>query len=142
MGNAAQYGTLVLRLFLGIAFIIASLDKILSYSMAKGMFEGLFGSSLGGFMIILAIIIELVCGIALVLGYYTKAAAGLLAVLILVAFVVTFKLGQTPNFIGTLREIAVMNTGGGNTAVNYAFFGALLSLVFTGSKVAALKPDF
>jgi len=139
--STAQYGTLVLRIFFGIAFLVAGLDKILSFSMAKGMFEGLFGG-MGGFMIILAIFIEVLGGLALLLGFYTRWAAGVLAVFILVAFVVTFKLGQAPHVIGMLREITVMNTGGGNTAVNFAYFGALLSLVFSGSRVAAVKPDF
>ena len=141
MRDYAEYSTLVLRIFFGIAFIIAGLDKVLSFSMAKGMFEGMFGAGLGGFMIILAIIIELLCGLALLLGLYTRIAAGILALMIVVAFAVTFKLGQAPHFIGILREIAVMNTGGSNTAVNFAYFAALLSLVFSGSKVAALKPD-
>ena len=57
-----------------------------------------------------------------------------LAVFSLVAFVKTFKLGSAPNFIGTLREIMVMNTGGGNTAVNFAYFAGLLSLAFSGCK--------
>ncbi|MEK6862193.1 MAG: DoxX family membrane protein [Nanoarchaeota archaeon] len=141
MRDYAEYSTLVLRIFFGIAFIIAGLDKVLSFSMAKGMFEGMFGAGLGGFMIILAIIIELLCGLALLLGLYTRIAAGILALMIVVAFIVTFKLGQAPHFVGILREISVMNTGGGNTAVNFAYFAALLSLVFSGSKVAALKPD-
>lgn len=136
-----HYGTFVLRLFFGIAFIIAGLDKILGFSMAKGMFDQLFGG-MGMFMVVLAIIIEIVGGLALLLGYHTRIAAGVLAALILVAFVVTFKVGQAPHFIGMLREIAVMNTGGSNTAVNFAYFGALLSLVFSGSRALAMRPDF
>ncbi|PIN80484.1 hypothetical protein COV11_03945 [Candidatus Woesearchaeota archaeon CG10_big_fil_rev_8_21_14_0_10_30_7] len=108
--------------------------------MAKGMFEGMFGG-LGGIMLVLAILLELSGGLALLLGYQTRTAAAVLALLILVAFVSTFKLGQAPHFIGSLRELMVMNTGGGNTAVNFAYFGALLSLVFSGSKTHALKPE-
>lgn len=125
---------------MGIAFLVAGLDKILSFPMAKGMFAGLFGST-GTFMLVLAILIELVIGGALLLGYYTRYAASILAIFILVAFVSTFKLGQAPHFIGVLREIMVMNTGGGNTAVNFAYLGALLSLAFTGSNYKAIKPD-
>jgi len=141
MSKYADYSTFILRLFFGIAFIIAGLDKVFTYSIAKGMFQGLFGSGFGGVMIILAIIIELVGGLLLLLGVYTRIAAAILALMIVVAFAVTFKLGQAPHFIGILREIAVMNTGGSNTAVNFAYFAALLSLVFSGTRVVALKPD-
>ena len=141
MSKYTDYSTFILRLFFGIAFIIAGLDKVLTYSMAKGMFEGMFGAGMGGFMLILAIVIELVCGLALLLGLYIRIAAAILALMIVVAFAVTFKLGQALHFIGILREITVMNTGGSNTAVNFAYFAALLSLVFSGTKVAAVKPD-
>lgn len=135
-----EYGPLVLRVFLGIAFIVAGLDKVLSFGMAKGMFEQLFGSA-GSVIIVLAIIIEIVGGLALLFGYNTKYAAGVLALLILIAFISTFSIGQYGNIIGALREIMVMNTGGGNTAVNFAYFAGLLSLVFTGSKLKAMKED-
>lgn len=135
----ADYSTFVLRLLFGIAFIIAGLDKILTYSMASGMFKTLFGQSIGGIALIVAIVIELLFGLALLLGFYTRVAATILALLILVAMATTFKLGEASNFVGTLREITVMNTGGGNTAVNFAYFAALLSLVFSGSNVLSLK---
>ncbi|MBI4155319.1 DoxX family membrane protein [Candidatus Woesearchaeota archaeon] len=138
--NCEEYGPFVLRLFFGIAFIVAGLDKIFSYSMAKGMFEMLFGGA-GGVMLILAILIELIAGTSLLIGFHTRYAAALLALFILVAFIQTFKLGAVPHFIGTLREIMVMNTGGGNTAVNFAYFATLLSLALTGSKFKAVKPD-
>ena len=140
-----DYGPFVLRLFFGVAFLVAGLDKVLSFDMAKGMFEGLFapwlGGGLGASMLVLAIVIELLGGLALLLGVYTRAASGFLALFILIAFVLTAKLGASMHFIGTLRELMVMNTGGGNTAVNFAYFGALLALVFSGSKKLALKPE-
>ena len=134
------YGPFLLRLFLGIAFLVAGLDKVLSYSMAQGMFEGMFGG-LGGAMLILAIILEIVGGIFLIIGFQTRISAAVLGVLILIAFFSTFMLGEAAHFIGTLREIMVMNTGGGNTAVNFAFFAGLLSLFFTGSGDMAVKKD-
>lgn len=129
----SEYGNLVLRSFFGVAFIVAGLDKILSFGMAKEMFENIF-ANLGEIILVIAILIELSAGISLLLGYNTRYAAGLLAFLILIAFISTFKLGPSTNIIGTLREIMVMNTGGGNTAVNFAYFGALVSLVFSESK--------
>lgn len=133
-------GTFVLRLFFGAAFIIAGLDKVFSYSMAKGMFEGFF-PGMGGAMLTLAILIELGAGTALLVGFHTKKASWLLAIFILIAFIKTYKIGAAPHIFGTLREIAVMNTGGGNTAVNFAYFGALLSLALSGSKYKAMRPE-
>ncbi|MFA4887460.1 MAG: DoxX family protein [Candidatus Nanoarchaeia archaeon] len=133
-----RYAPLVLRIFFGIGFLVAGLDKVLSFSMAKGMFGGLFGSA-GTLMLVLAIVIELVGGLALVLGYKTRYVAGGLAAFIVVAFVSTFQIGPAANVIGSLRELMVMNTGGGNTAVNFAYFGALLSLVFSGGGVKSMK---
>ena len=132
MEKCKQYGPLVLRLMLGVAFVIAALDKILGIEMMKGMFQGLFGAGLGAPLLYLAIVVELAGGLMLIFGWHTREAAAVLAVLILVAFVTTFKLGQTANTIGMLREVMVMNTGGGNTAVNWAYFAGLLALVFNG----------
>lgn len=140
MEDNMEKGIFVLRLFFGIAFLIAGLDKVLSYSMAQGMFQQFFGGA-GGFMLILAIVVEILLGLALLLGYHTRIAASVLGLLIIVAFITTFKLGAAPHFIGTLREIAVMNTGGGNTAVNFAYLGALLALALSGSRFKAMKED-
>jgi len=128
-----DWAPLVLRIFFGVAFIVGGLDKILSMPMAKEMFGMLFGGA-GIGMLYLAIAIELLGGLALLFNYRTREAAIVLALFILVAFVKTFQLGDAPHFVGTLREIAVMNTGGGNTAVNYAYFAGLLSLAFNPGK--------
>ncbi len=127
-----ELGLRVLGVLLGLGFVVASLDKILGLSMVKGMFEGFFGATLGGPMVYLAIVLELAGGLMLILNWHRREAAAVLGVLILVAFVVTFKLGTAPNFIATLREIMVMNTGGGATAVNFAYFAGLLTLVLSG----------
>ncbi|MAF34390.1 hypothetical protein CMO91_00935 [Candidatus Woesearchaeota archaeon] len=136
----SEHGPFILRVFLGVAFIVAGLDKLLSYGMAQGMFTGMFGGA-GAAVLVVAIIVEIAGGLALLTGYHTKKAATVLAVVILVAFFKTFGVGQAPHFIGTLREVMVMNTGGANTAVNFAYFAGLLSLVATGSKFKAVKAD-
>ena len=122
-----------MRIFLGVAFIVAGLDKVLGLGMAREMFGQLFGANLA-WLVYVSIVIEIVCGAALVLNRKVRESAAILAVFIVVAFIVTFKLGAAPNFIATLREIMVMNTGGGNTAVNFAYFAGLLALAFMGSK--------
>jgi uncharacterized membrane protein YphA (DoxX/SURF4 family) len=131
---------MILRVFFGIAFIVAGLDKIFSFSMAKDMFEGIFGS-IGGALLILTLIVELAGGIALVTGFHTRITASVLALVMVVALISTFKIGESMHFIGTLREILVMNTGGANTAATLAYLAALLSLTFSGSDCCAVKRD-
>ena len=128
-----DWGPNVLRIFLGIAFLVAGLDKIMSLGMAREMFGMLFGAGLA-WLVYVSIVIEIVAGGALVLNRKVREAAIVLAVFIVVAFIATFKLGEAPHFVGTLREILVLNTGGGNTAVNFAYFTGLLALAFMGSK--------
>lgn len=140
MEKCKQYGPLVLRLMLGVAFVIAALDKILGMEMAKGMFTGLFGAQLGAPLLYLTIVVELAGGLMLVFGWHTMEAAALLAVVMVVAFISTFKLGAAPNAIAMLREVMVMNTSGmSNTAVNWAYFAGLLALVFNGCEQCEAK---
>ena len=125
--KSSEAGVLVLRIFFGLAFVIAGLDKVFSFDMAKGMFEGMFGS-MGAAMLVLAIVIELVGGLSLLSGYFVKYSAPALAAFIVVALVTTFKLGESMHFVGMLREMVVMNTSGANTAVNLAYLAGLVSL--------------
>jgi len=119
----------ILRIFFGAAFIVAGLDKLLSLSMAKGMFGMLFGAGLS-WLVYVAIAVELAGGLMLLFNRKVRATSLVLSLFIVVALVVTFKLGDSANFVGTLREMLVMNTGGGNTPVNLAFLAGLLSLAF------------
>ncbi len=133
-----EWASAILRLGFGIAFIVAALDKIMGLEMAKGMFTQLFGGA-GPALLYLAIAIELLGGLALLFNWHASCAAVILAVFILIAFVKTFKLGAAGNMVGTVREILVMNTGGGNTAVNFAYFIGLMSLAFSGCKQCVKK---
>jgi len=137
----ADWGPAILRIFLGLAFLVAGLDKIMSLPMAKGMFEGLFGTGLGAPLLYLAIAIELLGGLALLFNWHAPCAAIVLAVFILVAFVKTFGFNpDAPNFIAVLREIMVMNTAPmKNTAVNLAYLAGLLSLAFSSCKTCKKK---
>jgi len=128
-----DWAPVILRVFFGIAFLVAGLDKILGMSMAKEMFTGMFGGA-GPAMLYLAIAIELIGGLALLFNWHASCAAVVLTIFMLVALIKTFKLGMAPNMVGTLREMLVMNTGGGNTAVNFAYIAGLLSLAFSGCK--------
>lgn len=116
----------VLRYFFAVAFLVAGLDKIFHFSMMQGMFTGLFGG-LGTAMLILAIIIEVGGALALFANFHVREATIALGILIVVALVSTFKLGQG-DFIAMLRELLVMNTAGSNTAVNFAYLAGLCAL--------------
>ncbi len=129
-----EWAPAILRVFFGVAFIVAALDKIMGMSMAKGMFEQLFGASLGAPALYLAIAIELIGGLMLLFNWHTGCAAIFLSLFIIVALVKTWKLGEATSMVGMLREMLVMNTGGGNTAVNFAYLAGLLSLAFSGCK--------
>ena len=130
MGKNCGYN--VLRYFFGIAFVVAGLDKLLHFGMARDMmFNNWFGG-LGTAVLVVAIILEVGGGLMLLANKYVKESSIALGVLILVALVVTFKVGEA-DWIGTLREILVMNTGGGNTPVNLAFLAGLVSLYFGAS---------
>lgn len=129
-----ELGTLILRTFLGVAFLVAGLDKILGLSIVTGMFQSIFGVTAGAPLLYLAIVIELAGGLTLLFNWHARESALVLSVLMAVALVSTFKLGAAPHFIGILRELIVMNTGGANTAVNLAYLAGLLSLAFNECK--------
>ncbi len=129
----ADWAPAILRIFFGVAFIVAALDKILGLTVAREMFTGFFGSA-GPALLWLAIAIELLGGLALLFNWHASCAAVLLSVFMLVALVKTWNISQAATFVQMLREMLVMNTSGGNTAVNFAYLAGLLSLAFSGCK--------
>jgi len=144
--NRQEKGLLILRVFFGIAFVIAGFDKLLRWGDVSGMFGMLFGSA-GAILAGIVLVIEIFGGLALVLGFHTRKAAWLLAVVIAVAFLKTFGVGDAPNLISTLRELLVMNTGKMNDMVNFqtstqlAYLAGLVTLGVSGSKLKAMKAD-
>jgi len=127
MKDKTAYAILVLRIFFGVAFLVAGLDKVLHYSMARDMMFNQWFGGLGTVMLMLAILIEIAGGLALLTGYYARYATWALIPMMLVAVLVTWKIGGMDS-ISSLREILVMNTGGGNTAVNFAYLAGLSAL--------------
>src|SRR3990172_5889228 len=93
-----EWAPVILRVFFGVAFIVAALDKILGMEMAKGMFSQLFGGAAPA-LLYLAIAIELLGGLALLFNWQASCAAALLFVFILVALVKTWTLGAAPNMV-------------------------------------------
>ncbi|HWO95244.1 MAG TPA: DoxX family protein [Bacillus sp. (in: firmicutes)] len=95
MENKQQIGTLILRVALGVTFFIHGLVKF------QGGIENTVGwfQSIGipGMMGYVVAIIELVGGIALIVGLGTKLISALLAVILLVA---TVKVKLAVGFLG------------------------------------------
>ncbi|MNI43702.1 putative oxidoreductase CatD [compost metagenome] len=81
--------TIIMRVVLGIIFVFHGVDK---FQMGLGNVETWF-SSLGipGFVAYIVAIIELVGGIMLILGLFTRYVAGLL-VIVLIGAILTAKL--------------------------------------------------
>lgn len=138
--KSAKYGPLVLRLFFGTAFIVAGLNKAISFSSSKIGFSTLFGQA-GTIMLILAIVIETGAGLALLLGFHTRYSAFLLTILMIIATISTFKMGHVANILTFFEEILLRNSAGGNTGLQFTYLAGLISLVLTGSNFKALKPD-
>ncbi len=114
-----NFGLLVLRVVVGIVFVMHGYQKFGSIDMVSGFFASL---GLGASMAYVVATIELVGGISLILGYGSKIAAGLLAIVMAGAIIKVhgangFFLGQAPGyeFVLTLlgASVAILYTGAG-----------------------------
>lgn len=77
-------GLLVLRIGVGLIFVFAGWMKVSDLSMTVQMFGAM---GLGAFWAYLVSFVELLGGIAVLLGVYTRIASGLLAIVMLVAVI-------------------------------------------------------
>ena len=75
-------GLLVLRIGVGAIFIFSGWMKVSNLSETVGMFAGM---GIGAFWAYVASVVELVGGIAVLLGAYTRLFGGLLAIVMIVA---------------------------------------------------------
>ncbi len=82
--NMASFGLLALRLAIGAIFIYHGWDKLSDMDKTVGGF-GMMGFPLPAFFAWVVALVELVGGAAVLLGVYTKEAAKLLAIIMLVA---------------------------------------------------------
>ena len=114
-----DFGLLILRVIVGIVFVMHGYQKFGAMDMTAGFFTSL---GLGASMAYVVATIELVGGISLILGYGSKIAAGLLAIVMAGAIIKVhgangFFLGQAPGyeFVLTLMavNIALLYTGPG-----------------------------
>ena len=106
------------RVFISGVFLLSGFNKIINYDGTVGWMES-FG--LPGFLLIPAIILEILAPILIIIGYQTRIAAGALS-LFCISTAVIFH----TNFSDQMQLIAFMK--------NIALAGGFLFLVVNGAK--------
>lgn len=91
--NCADWGLLALRLALGAVFIYHGWLKLSDIPATAGFFEAV-GIPLAMFFAWLVALVEFIGGIALVLGFWTKSFALILAINMIIA-IITVHLGDS-----------------------------------------------
>ncbi len=122
INNAA---TLIGRSMIALIFIVAGAGKITGYAGTQGYMESL---GVPGLLLPLVIAVEILGGVAIVLGYQTKIAAFLLAGFTLLAAIIFHS-----DFSQQMEMILFMK--------NTALAGAFLMLFVHGPGQWALKPN-
>ena len=105
-------GLLVLRIGIGALFVFSGYLKAASFSETAAAFAGM-GFSL--FWVYVITIVEILGGLALILGTFTRIAAGLLAIAMIVAVYVTrsnMMTVMTP-FVTLVATLALFFADGG-----------------------------
>lgn len=109
MFNKYEVGALILRIFLGLTFFIHGLVKFQGgIGNTAGFFESI---GLPGFFAYIVAIIELVGGLALIVGLKTRVVSILLAIIMVVAiFTVKLPAGflGTPEMAGYELDLALL----------------------------------
>ncbi|PLS17413.1 DoxX family protein [Bacillus sp. M6-12] len=125
MEKKFEISNLILRVVLGVSFFIHGLVKF------QGGIEntaGWFGSiGLPGFLAYVVALLEVVGGIALVVGFFSRAVSGLYALLMVGAIV---KVKLAAGFLG--------NGQSAGYELDLAFLAMALSIAVTGSKAYSL----
>ena len=98
---------LVGRVLLSAIFIQASISKLMNISGTIGYFESL-GLLLPSVTIWLVILVELIGGLMILTGFYTRIAATVLALFCIVtAFIGHSNWGNTMDFQAFMKDIAI-----------------------------------
>ena len=96
---------LIGRIFISAIFLLSGFNKIGGYEGTIGWMES-FG--LPGFLLIPAIILEIVAPILIIIGYKTRVAAGALSLFcIATAIIFHNNLGDQMQFIAFMKNIAL-----------------------------------
>jgi len=121
-----EWGTLILRLVLGITFIVHGWDKVQGMGMEN--VAGWFGSiGLPSFLAYIVMMIELIGGIALLLGLGTRVVSALLG-LIMVGAIIKVKLAA--GFLG--------NGQGAGYELDLVILAVAIFLTLNGSRKLSL----
>lgn len=122
-GNAEPWSLLPLRIVLGLVFVVHAVQKILDFGVSGfAEFLGQIGVPAALVFSVVVILVELLGGISLLVGFLTRWAALLLAIDMLVATLVV----HLPNGF-----FYVNNRGFEFTLV---LLGACLTILLTGAK--------
>lgn len=118
--KVAPWGPVVLRIVAGIIFAYAGWQKFGNMAMTIDFF-GKAGIPVATFSAYLVTFIELVGGIALIAGLWTRVAAKLLGIIMLVATIISigqgFQMAQTPLILLAVC-FSLLGTGGGRYAMD------------------------
>ena len=114
----ANFFDLVGRIMISAIFLFSGIDKIFKYDGTVGWMES-FG--LPGFLLIPAILLEILAPILIIIGYQTRIAAGALSLFCLATAIIFHT-----DFSDQMQFIAFMK--------NLALAGGFLFLVVNGAK--------
>jgi len=114
--TAHNIGLFILRLAVGVIFVVAGFSKLVSLGGTAEFFAGTIGLPIPMVFTVVVMAIELIGGLMLIVGVYTRVAAGLLAAVMLGALLL-YK-GQQ---------------GFQAARIDIALLGAAVALAFTGA---------
>ena len=105
MSNLQTYATPLARLLLSITFIMAGYSKIGGYEGTQGYMEAM---GVPGMLLPLVIALELIGGIAILIGFQTRIVAALLAGFCLMsAFIFHFQPAEQMQMIMFMKNISI-----------------------------------
>jgi len=125
LGRLASFAPTILRVVLGVLFVYHGIDKFdTGMSNVEGFFDSQ-GVPLPGFTAPLTAVLEIVAGIALIVGAYTRVAATVLAAVIVGALIFVkldgdFLGGSELDFTYLAGLVALMLLGPGRLSVDEA----------------------
>lgn len=108
ISNNRDIALLLLRVGVGVIFIVAGWGKLTGIEGTQQFFGGI-GIPLAGFMAWVVALIEFLGGLMILLGYKIEIPAVLLAIIMLVA-ILTVKLGGDDVFSGMRLELMLLLT--------------------------------
>ncbi len=125
--NCAQYAPTILRVFLGLLFLIPGVAKLSNPSGIIGMLGGL-GFPMAAFFGWIVILVEVIFGITIILGYKLKYTVWLpLIVMVVATFAVVI-----PSWLKN-------PSSAGNLLFHLLAIGGLISLYLSGPGEKAIK---